>query len=101
MELAYLAEVTESELVLREVDGDVAAFGGVRPGLARPAEYSWCHAMVAGKVPQLVPDAEQIAGASAHPFVAATGIRAYAGVPVHRPDGEVYGSLCCLSRNPQ
>jgi hypothetical protein len=27
MELAYLAEVHESELVLREVDGDMAAYG--------------------------------------------------------------------------
>ena len=39
--------------------------------------------------------------AAAHPFVAATGIRAYAGVPVQRADGTLYGSLCCLSRQPQ
>ena len=37
MELAYLAEVRESELVLREVDGDTAAYGGVRPGFTLPA----------------------------------------------------------------
>src|SRR6185503_6083821 len=28
-------------------------------------------------------------------------IRAYAGVPVRRPDGTVFGTLCCLSKQPQ
>jgi diguanylate cyclase (GGDEF)-like protein len=100
MELAYLAEVHESELVLREVDGDTAAYG-VEPGFTIPAAHSWCHAMVAGVAPQLVPDALALPQAAAHPFVAATGIRAYAGVPVRRADGTLLGSLCCLSREPQ
>ena len=101
MELAYLAEVHESELVLRDVHGDTAAFHGVSAGFTLPREYSWCHAMVAGAAPQLVPDAAALPQAAAHPFVAATGIRAYAGVPVRRSDGSLYGSLCCLSRDPQ
>jgi diguanylate cyclase (GGDEF)-like protein/putative nucleotidyltransferase with HDIG domain len=98
MELAYLAELRDSELVLREVDGDTAAYGGVVAGFTLPRELSWCHAMVAGEAPQLVTDADAIAP---HPFVQATGIRAYAGVPVHRPDGTLFGTLCCLSRAPQ
>jgi diguanylate cyclase (GGDEF)-like protein/putative nucleotidyltransferase with HDIG domain len=101
MELAYLAEVRDTELVLREVDGDSRAYGGVQPGSSLPREYSWCHAMVAGEAPQLVVDADQLPLAAGHPFVTATGIRAYAGVPVRRADGSVYGSLCCLSRLPQ
>ena len=100
MELAYLAEVRESELVLREVDGDAAAYG-VRPGFALPRAHSWCHAMVAGEAPQLVRDAATMPEAADHPFIVATGIRAYAGVPVRRADGTIYGSLCCLSRQPQ
>ena len=67
MELAYLAEVRESELVLREVDGDTAAYGGVAPGFTLPKELSWCHSMVAGEAAQLVPDADRI---PPHPFVA-------------------------------
>ena len=81
MELAYLSELHESELVLREVDGDTAAYGGVAPGFRLPKELSWCHAMVVGDASQLVTDADAI---PPHPFVQATGIRAYAGVPVHR-----------------
>ena len=57
--------------------------------------------MVAGSVPQLVTDAADEPQASAHPFVQATGIRAYAGVPVRREDGSLIGTLCCLSREPQ
>src|SRR5687767_4981754 len=101
MEFAYLSEIRDDALVLREVDGDTDAYGGVGPGFSIPAEMSWCHQMVAGSVPQLVTDAEQEPQASAHPFVRATGIRAYAGVPVRREDGTLLGTLCCLSRAPQ
>jgi putative nucleotidyltransferase with HDIG domain len=101
MELAYLAEVHDSELILREIDGDTAAYAGVAPGFALPASHSYCHAMTAGTAPQLVPDAGAVPEAADHPFVAATGIRAYAGVPVHRADGTLFGSLCCLSRDPR
>jgi diguanylate cyclase (GGDEF)-like protein/putative nucleotidyltransferase with HDIG domain len=100
MELAYLAEVRESELVLRAVDGDTDRYR-IAPGLSLPAEQSWCHEMVKGVAPRLVPDATAMPQAAAHPFVAATGIRAYAGAPVRRADGTLYGSLCCLSRAPQ
>src|SRR5215208_6712499 len=101
MELAYLAELRDTELVLREVDGDTAGYGGVGPGFSLPLAYSWCHEMVAGDAPQLVPDAAELPQAAEHPFVAATGIRAYAGVPVRRADGTLFGSLCCLSRAPR
>jgi diguanylate cyclase (GGDEF)-like protein/putative nucleotidyltransferase with HDIG domain len=101
MELAYLAELRDTELVLREVDGEVASYGGVRPGASLPRAHSWCHEMVAGDAPQLVRDAVELPQAAGHPFVTATGIRAYAGVPVRRSDGSVFGSLCCLSRAPQ
>src|SRR5215208_2781609 len=73
MELAYLSELRESERVLREIDGDTAAYGGIEPGFRLPKELSWCHAMVAGTRPQLVPDATD---APPHPFVETTGIRA-------------------------
>ena len=101
MELAYLSEVGENELVLREVDGDAAAYSDVAPGARLPLELSWCHAMIAGDAPRLVRDAAAHPQAAGHPFVVATGIRAYAGVPVHRLDGSLYGTLCCLSREPQ
>src|SRR5215210_7591758 len=70
MELAYLAEVRESTLVLREVAGD-------RAGFSLPSGHSWCHAMVSGSLPQLVADSRTTPEARDHPFIAATGIRAY------------------------
>ena len=62
MELAYLAELDDRALILRGVDGDRAAFGGVAPGFTLPRDHSWCHAMVAGEVPRLVTDAQASAG---------------------------------------
>ena len=101
MELAYLAELRDDALVLHDVDGDTAAFRAVAVGARVPSEHSWCHAMAAGEAPSLVRDAQQEPHAAAHPFVQATGIRAYAGVALRRPDGTVSGTLCCLSRTPR
>ena len=101
MELAYLAEIRETELVLREVDGDTLAYGEVAAGTALPRATPGVNQWWTGEAPQLVRDAESLPQAAAHPFVAATGIRAYAGVPVRRADGSLFGSLCCISRHPQ
>ena len=76
MEFAYLSEVREDALILREVDGDTDAYGGAGPGFSLPAEMSWCHQMVAGSAPQLVTDAAELPQATTHPFIQATGIRA-------------------------
>ena len=102
MELAYLAEVRDDELVLREVDGDAAAYGGVAPGFRLPREHSWCHAMVAGDAPQLVTDAARRArrgGASVRDRDRHPRLRRRPGAAA--PTGPLYGSLCCLSRAPQ
>ena len=47
MELAYLAEVEDAQLVLRQIDGDTTSYGGIAAGFALPREFSWCHAMLA------------------------------------------------------
>ena len=102
MEFAYLSEIRDDALVLREVDGDTDAYGGVGPGFALPRRDVL--------VP---PDGRRQRAAARHRrrrgaagdartrSCAATGIRAYAGVPVRREDGTLIGTLCCLSRAPQ
>ena len=98
MELAYLSELRDDALVLHHVDGDVESFGGVAGGVKVPRRLSWCHAVIDGEAPSIVRDAVADPQAAVHPFVHASGIRSYAGVPVRRPDGALYGTLCCLSR---
>jgi signal transduction histidine kinase len=72
MEIAYLAEDTEGEQVLRALAGDFEALE-LHMGDALPIEDELNRREHAG---------------------------AHVGVPVQFSDGHRYGSLCCLSHNP-
>lgn len=61
------------------------------------AESGYCRAMLDGRIPSVVSDV------AAHPQLgqlAVThqlGVGSYAGVPVHLPNGELFGTLCGLN----
>jgi GAF domain-containing protein len=84
--------------VVEQVAGDAAALGLGR-GTEIPLEETYCSRMLAGELPNVVPDA------STEPAV--RGLRAteklgsYVGVAVTLADGTVHGSLCCASSRPR
>jgi len=100
MELSFLSEFTGDEQVFREVSGPGESFG-LRVDGGRRLEETYCARMVAGALPPVIEDAAR------HPVVAPlavtadAGIGAYIGVPVRLPDGSLYGTLCCLSHEPE
>lgn len=97
MELAYLAEAGESDFRFAGHEGDGEAFGVRRDGrLARAGTP--CDAMLEGRIGNVVGDLRDCPEVD-HDGVAG-GIGAYVGVPVELPDGSVYGSLCCISAQP-
>ncbi len=55
--------------------------------------------MVAGELPNVIPDARADERTRDLPITQLVGIGSYAGVPVVLPDGEVYGMLCCIGRD--
>lgn len=96
MDLAWLGELTEDELILHAVSG--SAFNAY-PGQARPREETICSRLLAGEVPSIIPDAR------AEPAVAQLtavreGVVSYIGVPVRLPGGEVFGTLCAAGAEP-
>ncbi len=69
----------------------------VRAGDAEPLAGTLCERVVRSSAPVIVPDTTADAGAAG---ARARGIGAYVGVPLHRRDGSVYGTLCSLSARP-
>ncbi|MFL5845793.1 MAG: ATP-binding protein [Solirubrobacteraceae bacterium] len=97
MEVAYLAELDEVEQVFRAVGPD-GLIAGVDEGRRIPRRQAYCDRLIAGVIPQCVPDT------TANPETATLmltemGVRSYVGVTIERPDGHVDGTLCCLSRS--
>ncbi|WP_432534773.1 GAF domain-containing protein [Kineococcus arenarius] len=96
--LSLVTLVLDSSVVFAGSHGLVgwlAEVGGV------PAEWSFCTTTVVGDAPHVVPDA--IAGPVRYdsPVVTEEGLRAYAGVPLRTPDGQVVGSHCVLDVEPR
>lgn len=61
-----------------------------------PISYSLCKYVVMNDAPLVVSDARTHPALSGHPAVERGDVVAYAGFPVHSPDGEVMGALCVI-----
>lgn len=99
MDLTFLAEFRDGRKVFRGFGGDAASFGwGLDEGL--PLDGSYCQRMVADELPRTVPDTAHEPAVRDLRITRDAGIGAYVGVPVHLPDGTLYGSLCTVSHTP-
>ena len=96
MEIAYLSEFLDDELVFRAVDAPGLEHL-IKPGDMRALSRTYCVHVREGRLPELIPDT------AAHPFAAQlevteeVPIGAHVSVPILRRDGSVYGMFCCLS----
>ena len=65
-------------------------------GTVFPVEQTYCMRMLAGQIPNAVPDTRAEPAISQLPVT--NEFHAYVGVPVKLSDGSVHGTLCCVSR---
>jgi PAS domain S-box-containing protein len=94
-DVAYFAEMGDTRLVLRALDGDATSFGWSE-GQAHDLAATYCAPMVRGELPNAIPDVRGHPVAGGLPPTAAAQVGAYAGVPVLLADGTVLGSFCCV-----
>jgi EAL domain-containing protein (putative c-di-GMP-specific phosphodiesterase class I) len=99
MEVAYVSEFVGSQSVFREVDAP-GLEALIKPGDSYSLDDSYCSHILAGRLPQLIPDTAAEPVAAAMPVTAAVPIGKHVSVPVRLPDGSVYGMFCCLGFAP-
>lgn len=98
MDLAYVAAFDEGRQVYQAVSGDAESFGaeiGGGPAL----ETTYCARMVAGEIPNVVPDSAADERVRDLETTTEMNIGAYIGVPLRLRDGTVYGTFCCVSHD--
>ena len=98
LDISWFSRFSGDVHILEQVSGDTARFN-VSAGTNSPAFASYCSRVVAGELPNVIPDALADERTCDLPLTQYVGIGAYAGVPVVLPDGEVYGMLCCIGRD--
>jgi EAL domain-containing protein (putative c-di-GMP-specific phosphodiesterase class I) len=96
LDAAFVAEFVEDRQVFRITSGDAQTFD-THEGDSQALCDSYCARVVDGVFPNLIADARHHSGARELPVTQARGIGAYIGVPLHRADGSLYGTLCGLT----
>lgn len=62
---------------------------------------TFCHVALLSPRPLLLDDVLALPGLAAVPTVRTLGVRAYAGVPLVTPDGQILGSFCAVDMQPR
>ncbi len=96
MDLAYYTRHTETEQQFQAVSGDHASFG-VDASTRMALEQSYCHHILEGRLPNLMPDVAAVPVAAALPVTDAARVGAYVSVPITLADGDLFGTLCCAA----
>lgn len=74
---------------------------GVKPGQVFRWSDSFCSRMVLGQGPNVAPDAREVQAYAQAPIGQRLDIGAYIGMPLRRPDGTLFGTLCAIDPRPQ
>jgi GAF domain-containing protein len=99
MDVAFVSEFSEDQLVFRALEGDAESFGW-REGESFPIDESYCKRVLDGSIPQVVPDAQGEDATKDLRVTTEADIGSYCAVPLVLSDGRLYGTLCCLSHEP-
>jgi GAF domain-containing protein len=98
MDVAYLSEIVDEDMVLRDLEGDGASFRLALEG-SLPREHTYCQRMLDGRIPNLIPDVRADDRTASLPITKGGNVGAFATVPVTFADGRVYGTLCAASHD--
>lgn len=97
MEVAYLSEFVDDDLVFRAVDAPGLEHMA-QVGQRMPLDAVYCRHILAGRLPELIPDTSMEPLCATIPITDAIPIKSHVSIPIRRADGTPYGMFCCLSR---
>lgn len=95
MDVAYVSEFVGDRSVYREVDAP-GLEAMIKPGDSRSLDEVYCRHILAGRLPEVIPDTAAEPLAMSMPITTAVPIRSHMSVPIRLRDGTVHGMFCCL-----
>lgn len=95
LQVAYVSQFVGDDSLFRHVDAP-GLEDLIKPGDRRSLDDVYCRHILAGRLPELIPDTSAEPLAMAMPITAAVPIGAHVSVPLRLSDGSVYGMFCCL-----
>ena len=99
MDVAFVSEFAGDELVFRAIEGDAESFGW-QEGESFPLEESYCKRVLDGRLPRAVHDAKREEATRDLRVTSEADMGCYCAVALVLSDGRLYGTLCCVSHEP-
>jgi GAF domain-containing protein len=99
LEFSYITEFRGDEQLIQGVSGDRISFD-MSPGDGYPLDGSYCQRMIAGSIPNVIPDTAANREVRDLAVTKLSAIRAYVGVPVYLYEEKLYGTLVAVSHQP-
>lgn len=101
MDIAFVSEFFESHRFIRQVEKAPASTVVIEQGQSNPLEETYCQRVVDGRLPLAIPDTQLLPEAEALDITKALNIRAYLAAPITLSNGQIFGTLCCISHRPR
>jgi EAL domain-containing protein (putative c-di-GMP-specific phosphodiesterase class I) len=99
MEVSFISEFADGRRMFRAVDS-AEGRACIEVGGSDPLEESYCHWVATGKLPRLIRDPAEHAFTAELTATASAPVGAHLSVPIRLRDGQIYGTFCCFSFQP-
>ena len=99
MDVVFVSQFIDKERVFEVVSAEGEAASRLVPGSSDPLLDTYCHRIVDGRLPAIIPDTGASPEASSLAITQLLNIRAYLSAPVVLPNGQVFGTVCCISHS--
>lgn len=99
MEVGYFSEFVDGRTIFRRVDAP-GLDHLIKVGDSHSLDDVYCNHILAGRLPELIPDTSQVTFARDMPITAAVPIGSHVSIPIRMADGTPFGMFCCLSPRP-
>jgi hypothetical protein len=95
LQVAYVSEFIGNDALYCHVDAP-GLDALIKPGDRRSLDDVYCRHILAGRLPELIPDTTAEPVAQSLPITAAVPIGARVSVPLRLDGDQVFGMFCCL-----
>jgi EAL domain-containing protein (putative c-di-GMP-specific phosphodiesterase class I) len=100
MDASFVSRLSDDIQTFEYTSGATTTFG-FESGTQAPRSQLYCQRLLDGRIPSVVCDVRENDELKDLPVTEAANIGSYVGVPIALPDGELYGTLCCVSHTAQ
>ncbi len=95
MDVAFTARISDGMQVWEAMKGGQSF--GMRSGMGLPLDTTYCQRVLAGRLPNVIPDVRADERAASLPITELGNVGAFVSVPLRFSNGELYGTLCAAS----